>query len=67
MTRHVKRTKSPKLQVALVSLEVDKRGYIVEEGRKVRIERPVFPEAVKKVLEGEVAKFHLYAEASLDG
>ena len=67
LTRHVKRTKSPKLQVALVSLEVDKRGYIFEEARKVGIERTVCPEAVEKMLKGEVAELHLDAEASLDG
>ena len=67
LTRHEERTKSPKFQVALVGLEIDKRGYIVKEGGKVRIERAVCPEAVKEVLKGEVTELHLDTEASLDG
>ena len=64
---HVERAKSPELQITLVSLEIDERGNIVEQWRKVRIERAVYPEAVEKVLKGEVAELHLDAEASLDG
>ena len=67
LTGHVERTKSPKFQVALVSLEVDKSGNIVKEGRKISIERAVCSEVVKKVLKGEVAELHLDTEASLDG
>ena len=67
LTRHEERTKSPKFQIALVGLEIDKRGYIVKEGGKVRIERAVCPEAVKEVLKGEVTELHLDTETSLDG
>ena len=67
LTCHIERTKCPKFQVALVSLEVDKSGNIVKEGGKVRIESAVGPEAVEEVLKGEVTELHLDTEASLDG